>query len=206
MLNIFPSEPRRQVRQAPARRPRNEPGKILVVQPGPVQEAKECPDIRRCRGSGGIVSRQRQEVLHEGEHVLARHLSERLIRKMISKPYENPATRRQKPLAGLRLQATHAQEMILVGGEQRAIGIRWRLAAWRRKPFRRDPARVTDGRSRTNPRTLCPKADQETIDDTLVDHRRSRTPGAKLAELAKPTNLHLVRPAIVPKPAQIRPN
>ena len=123
-LNILPCELRRQVRQAPARCPRNEPGKILIAKPGPLREAKKCPNMRRCCGSGRIVSRQRQEVLHDGEHVLTRHLGERLIREMVSKPYENPATGPQKPLARLRLQATHAEEMILVGCEQRAIGIR----------------------------------------------------------------------------------
>ena len=73
--------------------------------------------MRRCRGSGGIVGRQRQEMLHEGEHVLASHLRETLIRQIVSKPYENTAAGPQKPLASLRLQATHAEEMILVGGE-----------------------------------------------------------------------------------------
>ena len=84
-----------------------------------------------------------------------------------------------------------------MGGEQRAIGIRWRLATWSRKPFRRDLARVADGRSRTDARTPCLKAEQETIDDVLVDPRRSRSPGGKLAEPAELTNVDLGRSGIV---------
>jgi hypothetical protein len=92
--------------------------------------------------------------------------------------------------------------MILVGGEQRTIGVR--LAAWRRKPLRRDLARVADGRSRNNAGTLCPKSQQETIDDILVDHRGSRIPGGKLAKFAEPTNVYLGRSAIVAKVGEMR--
>ena len=63
-------------------------------------------------------------MLHEGEHVLASHLRETLIRQIVSNPYENTAAGPQQPLASPRLQATHAEEIILVGVEQRIIGIR----------------------------------------------------------------------------------
>ena len=78
--------------------------------------------------------------------------------------------------------------------------------AWSRKPLRRDFARVADGRSRTNARTLCPKAEQETIDDILVDLRRSRNRSGKLAEPAEPTNVDLGRRGIVAKAGEMRRN
>src|SRR5208283_58353 len=81
-----------------------------------------------------------------------------------------------------------------------------RQAAWRRKPLRRDLARVDDGRCRTDARTLCPKAEQETVDDILADPRRSRVPGGKLAELGEPTNVNLGRSALVAKVGEMRRN
>ncbi len=95
--------------------------------------------------------------------------------------------------------------MIQVGGQQRAIGIWGRLATRSRKPFRRDPARVANGRSRTDARTPCLNAEQETIDDVLIDPRRSRAPCGKLAELAKSPNVDLGRCGIVAKVGEMRP-
>jgi hypothetical protein len=63
------------------------------------------------------IGLQRQEVMDERQHVLARHRGKRLIRPMGLMPLEQAAGSQETPLARPGLQPAHLAQVLRVRGQ-----------------------------------------------------------------------------------------
>ena len=95
--DVLPRQPRRQVGQPIAGRTRDKPGKILIVESDQCRNRRNMRGMRRVRGSRVIVGRQRQKVLDDGKHMLARHRGKRLPGSWHVVPRENRRASRSNP-------------------------------------------------------------------------------------------------------------
>ena len=133
-----------------------------------------------------IVRRQREEMLDDSNHVLARHRRNRLSWNMRVVPGENPARSDKLTLAGLGLQATDTPQVIQIRGEQ------WRMRTgfdgWRRKPVGRDSACKLDRPPCSYTGRFCRMVTNKPIDHRLINRYRSTLAGHESAESPEPTD------------------